>query len=224
MLSSDESYLLESEDQNEIVDIDQEAEIPTIFEKETPIGISIHAFEGQMNPSTIKLMEGFILCQSIIILVDLGSTHNFMQLQVAIALKMIIPIIKPFKVAIGNGENLIFNKVCKNVEIKIQRVSVVMDIFLISVFGSNVLIGVQWSRSLVKMKFKWNGKEVTWQGIYCVSDDPLTTRELKSLCSMTSQAYFRYYEAPIEIIDSEKLLEEHLEIHEVVRSFGDIFF
>lgn len=60
MLSAEESYLLEMEEQEEIINMEEELEeIPIIRSNEAPTGISMHAFEGHMNPSTIRL-EGFI--------------------------------------------------------------------------------------------------------------------------------------------------------------------
>lgn len=52
-------------------------EILIEINNDIPSGISMHAFEGHMIPSTIKL-KGFINSQTMCILVDLGSTHNFM--------------------------------------------------------------------------------------------------------------------------------------------------
>lgn len=81
--------------------------------------------------------------QSVSILVDSGSTHNFMQLAVASALKLTIHATRPFKVATDSGKNLTCDKVCKDVEIKIQGVVVMMDVFLIPMAGSNLVIGIQ---------------------------------------------------------------------------------
>lgn len=71
--------------------------------------------------------------------------------------------------AIGGREKLIYDKICKVVEMKIQGVLVSMDLFLIPLLGSNVVIGIQWLEKLgniisnyknLTMKFNLEGKEV----------------------------------------------------------------
>lgn len=81
MLSTNESYLVEVDDPDEVLEIQQRMKFSQIFEKEVPTWISMHTFEGQMNFSTLKL-EGLIKSQVITILLDSCSTHNFMQLEV----------------------------------------------------------------------------------------------------------------------------------------------
>lgn len=88
----------------------------------------MHAFEGHISPNTIKL-KGFIKSQAVSILVDSGSTHNFMQSEVAINFKILILAVSPFNVSTGSGEKLVCDKVCKYVELKIQGERVTMDLF-----------------------------------------------------------------------------------------------
>lgn len=148
-------------------------ELPTEINNEIPSRISMHAFEGHMSPSTIRL-EGFIKIQAVSILVDSGSTHNFMQLEVAIDLQLTIHAIQPFNVSTGEGEKLICNRIYKVVGMKIQGIEVSVDLFLIPMSSSNVVLGIQWLKKVgdilsnyekLTMRFKLNGKEVLWQGL-----------------------------------------------------------
>lgn len=229
MLSADESWLMEMEEQTENIT----EEIPSIITSdESPSGISMHAFEGHLNPSTFKL-EGFIKSQTISILVDLGSTHNFIQIETAIRLKLVIHAIKPFTVATSGEEKIICDKMCKNVEIKIQGVIVCMDIFLIKMSGSNVVIGIQWLKKVgnilsnydnMKMSFTWENKEITWKDLEWISNEPLISGELKSLYASTREAYLCYYETVEKTPVKQKTLkEEQPQIHKVVQQFNNIF-
>lgn len=141
-LSADQSCFWEIEKENEV-----EAEIEESEEEENiqiiqgdQTEISLCAFEGHINSNTIR-SDRFIKCQCISVLVDTGSIHNFMQVEVANALKLIIHVIVPFKVSTGSGEKLTCDRVCKNVEIKIQDITVRMNIFLLPMAGSNMVIG-----------------------------------------------------------------------------------
>lgn len=76
-----------------------------------------------------------------------------MQLTIEHSLRMTIHAIKPFKVATGGGEKLIYDKMCKSMEIKIQGVKVRMDIFLIPLSSSNVVTDIQWLKKLGSIVF-----------------------------------------------------------------------
>lgn len=112
MLSANESYLVEME---EHVDLCHEEEVDlsnVINPREGPSGISMHVFEGEVSPSTIRI-EGYIKSQSVSILVDSSSTHNFMHSGVAKHLQLTIYAITPFQVATSGGEKLTCDKVCR---------------------------------------------------------------------------------------------------------------
>lgn len=115
-LSADEFSFWEVE--NDIEDHGEEDQDQEVSTDPIPIGqteISFHAFEGHISGNTIRL-DGYIKCLSVSVLVDTGSTHNFIQKEAAKLLKFTIHVIPPFKVFTGNGEKLIYDKVCKEVE------------------------------------------------------------------------------------------------------------
>ncbi|GAV92281.1 hypothetical protein CFOL_v3_35662, partial [Cephalotus follicularis] len=55
------------------------------------------------------------------VLIDNGSTHNFIQERVAQYLKLVTVIpCKPFKVLVGNGETMSCTKQCKGIVLGFQ--------------------------------------------------------------------------------------------------------
>ena len=56
-------------------------DVETIVHQEEPI-ISLHSLSGISSPQTLKL-QGYIKHRKVIILVDSGSTHNFIHRRVA---------------------------------------------------------------------------------------------------------------------------------------------
>lgn len=87
---ADESCFWEVEEESHEEEICEEATEDIV--QGDPTEISFHAFEGHINSHTIRLNE-YIKCQFVSFLVDTGSTHNFMQVEVASALKLVIHVI-----------------------------------------------------------------------------------------------------------------------------------
>lgn len=101
----------------EVIDIDEseleEFRPPTeIVSAEGQTEINYRAFERHICSNTI-ILEGFVKCQSINVLIDIGSTHNFIQEDVAFILRLAIHLIQPFQVSTGSGEKLTCDKLCK---------------------------------------------------------------------------------------------------------------
>lgn len=158
-LPADESYLMEVHELNSEYKVDYE--IAEVQGGNTEI--SLQVYEGLITPNTIR-WEGLINQKSVSVLIDIGSSHNFIQEDVPKSLKLTIHAIRPFKVFTGGDEKLICDKVCKAVKISIQVTKIFMDLFLIHMYGSNVVVGIQWLKKLgwfylnlesLSMKFSW---------------------------------------------------------------------
>ena len=67
--------------------------------------ISYHALSGQLIPQTLRF-SGQVNGQQMTILVDSGSTHNFVQTRIAKHLGFTVVPIANFGVMIGNGSKL----------------------------------------------------------------------------------------------------------------------
>ncbi|GAV77542.1 hypothetical protein CFOL_v3_21013 [Cephalotus follicularis] len=80
--------------------------------------ISLHALVGQSNLSTLRLI-GKHGNHNLHILVDNGSTHNFLKESIASRLNIPIFLCTPFKVLVGNGQYLVCSKKCESIPFKI---------------------------------------------------------------------------------------------------------
>jgi len=65
--------------------------------------ISIAAITGIAQPQTLKL-KGYIKKQSIIVMVDSGSTHNFVDVNVAKILNIFAYPVADLKVMVADGK------------------------------------------------------------------------------------------------------------------------
>lgn len=77
-----------------------------------PTHISLHSLEGHISPRTLKLTTIINNCK-ISILLDSGSTHNFIQCEIAEYLRLPIFPIPSFLVSTGSGAHLRCDRMCK---------------------------------------------------------------------------------------------------------------
>lgn len=88
-------------------------------------------------------VRGEINGQSVGILVDSGSTRNFVQKSLLEKWGCQTEKVQDFRVYIGSGEFLICNEVCRGVEILCQGTQIKADLFVLLMEGANVVLGVQ---------------------------------------------------------------------------------
>jgi len=112
-----------------------------------PTQISFNSLAGQVAPETLRFM-GVIVDHQIILLVDGGSTHNFIQLQLVSQLGLPTRATTPLRVMVGNGQQLECNSLCEAITVTIQATSFVVDLHVLPIAGANVVLGVQWLKSL----------------------------------------------------------------------------
>ena len=67
--------------------------------------ISLHALTSFSAPQTLKLI-GYIKHRKVIILVDSGSTHNFIHRRISHETNFYIRVVNNFQIMIANGESM----------------------------------------------------------------------------------------------------------------------
>jgi carbamoylphosphate synthase small subunit len=75
------STLIENEEEEE-QEPSQDEDVEDIYSKEMTPTISCHALVGISTPQTLKI-EGYIKNKKVIVLIDYGSTHNFIHCELA---------------------------------------------------------------------------------------------------------------------------------------------
>ncbi|KAL8099697.1 hypothetical protein AgCh_032096 [Apium graveolens] len=134
--------------------------------------ISLNAITGIKNFQTIQL-QARIDGKPILILVNSGSMHNFINEKAALQLNLQMEIKPRLQVAVANGEKVHFPGICKEVQIQVDSESFTADLFVLNLDGFDVVLGVKWLSTLgpilldfnsLNMTFCLNDKRVTWQG------------------------------------------------------------
>jgi hypothetical protein len=126
----------DSEEQSEVL---QAAE-----DQEAILEISFHAIAGTTHPQTPRVM-GRLRSK---VLIDSGSTHNFIDQ--SIINKYELPVVpnRKFQVTVANGEKIDCTWLCPSLTIMIQRQIVTADYFILPVAACPVVLGVQWRATL----------------------------------------------------------------------------
>lgn len=105
--------------------------------------ISFHALMGKLVPSTLKI-AGSINGQEVIVLVDGGSTNNFIQSRLADHFKLTVQPSSHMRVTIGNGDALMCGGECSGVKLKMGDAIFAVDLILLPIYGADLVLGVQW--------------------------------------------------------------------------------
>lgn len=88
-------------------------------------------------------MKGIIGNSPVSILIDSGSTHNFVQERIAKSLGLTFEPAQAFQVLVGNGEELPCSFVCPNITLRLGSYSVTVDLYVLPLSGAELVLGVQ---------------------------------------------------------------------------------
>lgn len=75
------------------------------------------------------------------VLIDGGSTDNFVKTRVAKFLQLKIEPIPRFSVVVGSGQHLWCEGVSRKVPLSIQGCDIFLDLYVLSLHGSDVVLG-----------------------------------------------------------------------------------
>ena len=82
--------------------------------------ITLNALLGSLSPSTMRVVSN-IKNHKVVVLLNTGSTHNFLDWSLAKALELTVDISKLVKVKMANGVVINTKEELKQVLIKVQR-------------------------------------------------------------------------------------------------------
>jgi predicted aspartyl protease len=123
-------------------------------EDDEPIGgddnevtYTVCALAGYSNPQTMKV-NGFLKRQQVTILIDTGSTNNFLDESIAQNLSIPTEDCEPFEVTLADGGTLTCKSKCSNVKLAVQDLELQADLYLLPIGDYKVVLGIEWLRTL----------------------------------------------------------------------------
>ena len=145
-------------------------------------------------------VTGLIGNHRVQILIDGGSTHNFLQQELVTTLSLQPQTTSTLRVTVGNGEELQCNQVCPEVAVHIQAHTFLVDFHILPICGADVVLGVQWLKSLgpvltdyatLTMKFIYNDKLIELKGDRDANIDQISPSQLRRLMNTgNTSTYF----------------------------------
>ena len=135
--------------------------------------ITLYALSGWAAPQTMRVMAK-IGQYAIVILIDSGSTHNFISSRLANLLQLPIKPTTSFSVQVANGAKLTCQGMFEKVQILIQNIPFSLTVYSLPITGLDMVLGIQWLETLgsvvcnwkdLTMEFEWEDKKQRLQGI-----------------------------------------------------------
>lgn len=102
--------------------------------------ITLYALLGNPSPGTMRIL-GRIKHKEVVILIDSGSTHNFLDVYTWSALALPLSIGNTFEVKVANGAIPKTRGVCYGVSIKTQRYLFQVDVNVLPLGNCAVVLG-----------------------------------------------------------------------------------
>jgi len=124
------------------------------------------------------------------ILIDSGSTHNFLNSVFANKLQCLAHPIRTLVVETTNEGTMHCSAMCRNFSWRMQGVQFVADVFIVDLINYDIVLDIQWLATLgnvmfnykdLWMSFKWQGQDVILKGTDCTKVQTIELAQLNNL-------------------------------------------
>jgi hypothetical protein len=89
------------------------------------------------------------------ILVDSGATHNFISQHLVHKMNWAVTKTPPLNIKLGDGSCSKIQGTCQNLAIEVEGLQVTVDAQLFDLGGMDVVLGIEWLRTLGDMIINW---------------------------------------------------------------------
>eukprot|EP00253_Pinus_taeda_P018518 PITA_18518 len=200
--------------------------------------ISCNALVGITTPQTIKI-EGQIKKKKVIVLIDSGSTQNFIHCKVAKELNCFIYPTPECQVMIANGGTINCYGKCHNIKLSMGEYLLTSPMLSIPMGGVDVVLGVQWLQSLgtiafnfqeLFIKFSMAGKEVELRGIAGKPGKLISSNSIAKLLKKEQRGVIAQL-CSLDVstlesstsLDLQKVLDNHCKVFKIPKGLPPIF-
>ena len=187
--------------------------------------ISFHAIAGTKHPQTLRLM-GKLRNRAITILIDGGSTHNFIDQEVVTKFGLPVTTDQKLQVMVANRDKIDCVGQCLGLTVLIQDHPITTDFYVLPVAACQAVLGVQWLATLgpvetdyhkLTISFQHGGKHCMFHGLK--QPDPVAFDE-KSLQHLDGQAIFFQIVPAIEPVPTK---DHPPDLAHILTEFAHVF-
>ena len=146
----------------EVSTLPAEAVDPLVEDVEDSDGIevSMNAIGGSLRINTIKLI-GHLKGRSVLVLLDSGSTHSFINATTAKELKLETVLTTPVNVAVADGRNMAVSLKCNGCRWEMQQHQFQFDFRVLELGAYDLILGVDWMKAYSPITFDFPRNQVT---------------------------------------------------------------
>jgi carbamoylphosphate synthase small subunit len=119
----------------------QDENVEEILSEELTPTISCNALVGISTPQTLKI-EGYIKNKKVVVLIDSGSTHNFIHYKLAKALNFFVYPAPKFQVMIADGGTINCSGKCNKINLTMGEYVMNIPMIYIPMGGVDFILGV----------------------------------------------------------------------------------
>ncbi|XP_019200240.1 PREDICTED: uncharacterized protein LOC109193863 [Ipomoea nil] len=230
---------LHNVEENEFQDANDE--LATEEPGEEPAEVSLYAMMGGEGLNTIKLL-GAIQRQPIVILVDSGSTHSFLDPKLLTQLRMESEKAQVLSVTVANGEQLWCDAICRRLSWQMQGEMFMKDFRLLKLGGCNMVLGMDWIDQYAPIQlhtrplglsFYKDGKKLLLKGLGRKSErlQAASSSEIKKWEKNGVQGFLVHCEGlnnetlkvRRSMLNQVTVQTEYQELSELIQEFQDLF-
>nr|GEZ58188.1 reverse transcriptase [Tanacetum cinerariifolium] len=135
--------------------------------------ISLNALNGVHSYQTMRV-RGQVWKQTLQILIDYGSTYNFLDLQKAKRIRYRLISTCPLQVEVANGNNMVSTYKCKNFKWTLQEIPYETEVMLLPLGGCDMVLGITWLATMgdiickfgaLTMEYNYKGQRISLRGV-----------------------------------------------------------
>jgi hypothetical protein len=167
---------------------------------------------------------GYIKNRKVIILVDSGSTHNFIHHRISQETNCYIRVVNNFQIMIANGGSMKCGGGCENVCLQIGHYQLKTHMFSIDMGVCDIVLGVEWLRTLgpilmdfkeLTMQFQQEGQRYQFQGITVGSPEIISSHRMEKIIKkghsgiIVQLHFFQALETPFVHPDLQAIISKH---------------
>nr|KYP49955.1 hypothetical protein KK1_028266 [Cajanus cajan] len=188
--------------------------------------LSFNALKGSTRIGTMRF-KGVINGLPVQILLDSGSSDNFLQPRIVVYLKLPVEPIHNFNVMVGNGSALVVEGLIKRLEVTIQNHAIQLPAYLLPRSGADLVLGASWLATLgahisdysnLSLKFMLDDKFVTLMGEQTKLPDQAQFHHLRIMFHTNSSA--KMYSLHFQNSSNS---QDHLEIALLLHTYHQVF-
>ena len=190
--------------------------------------ISLNALAGISSPQTLKI-RGFVKHRPVVVLIDSGSTHNFIHQKVANAVHCFVHAVPNFQVQIADGGTMKCEGRCENVKLQMGDYELKTHMFAIHMGGCDIVLGAEWLRTLgpitmdfqeLYMSFKQNNHTHTLRGLQAGPPSIISSHRMEKLLKKVHHGIVAQFNA-IQVVETQspqihpemqQILTKHLQV------------